>query len=54
MKELFKKLDNFIDTMWRNTVASILYYFDNKKDEVDIDWLNMHNDMIKDKDEQSS
>jgi len=45
MKELFKKLDNFIDTMWRNTVASILYYFDNKKDEVDIDWLNMANNM---------
>jgi len=54
MKELFKKLDNFIDTMWRNTVASILYYFGKKKDKVDIDWLNMHNDMIQNKDEQSS
>lgn len=45
MKELFKKLDNFIDRMWRNTYATILYYFDNKKDEVDIDWLNMSNNM---------
>ena len=54
MKKLLKKLDNFIDTMWRNTFASILYYFDNRKDEVDIDWLNMHNDMMQDKDEQSS
>ena len=45
MKELLKKLDNLIDRMWRNTVATILYYFDNKKDEVDIDWLNMANNM---------
>lgn len=54
MKQLLKKLDNFIDTMWRRTVESILYYFSNSKDEVDIDWLNMHNDMIQNKDEQSS
>lgn len=45
MKQLLKKLDNLIDRMWRNTVATILYYFDNKKDEVDIDWLNMANNM---------
>lgn len=45
MKELLKKLDNLIDRMWRNTVATILYYFDNRKDEVDIDWLNMANNM---------
>jgi len=54
MKKLLKKLDKFIDRMWRNTVEYFLYYFDDKKDEVDIDWLNMHNDMIKNKDEQSS
>lgn len=55
MRKLFKKLDNFIDTMWRNTVASILYYFDNRKDEVDIDWLNMHNNMmLQDKPEKKS
>jgi len=55
MRKLFKKLDNLIDTMWRNTVASILYYFDNRKDEVDIDWLNMHNNMmLQDKPEKKS
>jgi hypothetical protein len=49
MKKLFKKLDNSIDKMWRNFYATILYYFDSRKDEVDIDWLNMHNDMIQKK-----
>lgn len=46
MKKFLLKIDNFIDRMWRNTFATILYYFDNKKDEVDVDWLNMHNNMI--------
>ncbi len=45
MKQLLKKLDNFIDTMWRRTCATIFYYFDNRKDDVDIDWLNMANNM---------
>ena len=54
MKKFLQKIDNFIDRMWRNTYATILYYFDNKKDEVDIDWLNMHNNMMQNKDEQSS
>lgn len=49
MNKFFKKLDNYIDIMWRNTYSSILYFFDNRKDEVDIDWLNMHNDMIQNK-----
>ncbi len=48
MKEFLKKLDNFIDTMWRKTCATIFYYFDNKLEE-DIDWINMHNNMIEDK-----
>ena len=54
MKKFLQKIDNIIDRMWRHTYATILYYFDNKKDEVDIDWLNMHNNMMQNKDEQSS
>ena len=45
MKKLLKKLDAYIDRMWRNFYATILYYFDNRKDEFDIDWLNMANNM---------
>lgn len=54
IKEKLMRLDIYIDRMWRKTVAYFLYYFDNRKDRVDIDWLNMHNDIIKNKDEQSS
>jgi len=49
MKELFKKLDNFIDRLWRRSCATIFYYFDNKVEEEDIDWLNMQNNIIEDK-----
>ncbi len=49
MKEFLKKLDNFIDTMWRRTCATIFYYFDSKVKEEDIDWLNMQNNIIEDK-----
>lgn len=45
MKILLKKLDKYIDKMWRSTVAYLLSFFDNKKNEVDIDWLNMANNM---------
>jgi len=41
--KLLKKIDNFIDKMWRNTYASFIYYFDSRKEEDDIDWLNMSN-----------
>ena len=54
IKAKLMRLDIYIDRMWRKTVAYFLYYFNDKKDEIDIDWLNMHNDMIKNKDEQSS
>jgi hypothetical protein len=49
MKKLLRKLDNFIDRLWRRTCATIFYYFDNKVEEEDIDWLNMQNNIIEDK-----
>jgi hypothetical protein len=49
IKTFFKKLDRFLDRKWRE-VSSFLYYLADKKvEEEDIDWLNMHNNMIKDK-----
>lgn len=47
--KLLRKLDNFIDRLWRRTCATIFYYFDNKVEEEDIDWLNMQNNIIEDK-----
>ncbi len=49
IKKSLKKLDNYIDKMWRKTCATIFYYFDNKLEEEDIDWLNMQNDIMKEK-----
>ncbi len=43
MRKLLKRIDNFIDRAWRNTSATIFYYFDKRVEEDDIDWLNMHN-----------
>ena len=43
MRKLLKRIDNFIDRAWRNTCATIFYYFDKRVEEDDIDWLNMHN-----------
>ena len=45
----WRKVHNIIDRAWRHTYASIMYYFDSRKDEVDIDWLNMHNSIMEDK-----
>ena len=33
----WRKLHNIIDKAWRHTHASIMYYFDSRKKEVDID-----------------
>ena len=49
MIKIIKNIDNFIDTMWRRTCATIFYYFDSKVEEEDIDWLNMQNNIIEDK-----
>jgi len=44
-----KAIDRFLDRKWRE-FSSFLYYLANKKvEEEDIDWLNMHNNMMEDK-----
>ncbi len=48
----WRKVHNIIDRAWRHTHASIMYYFDNRKDEVDIDWLNMHNNIMEKQNER--
>ncbi len=48
MKKLFSRLDKFIDRKWRET-CSVLFYLAGIKVEEDIDWLNMHNNMVEDK-----
>ena len=50
MRKLLKRIDNFIDRAWRNTCATIFYYFDKRVEEDDIDWLNMHNYIQSEKD----
>ena len=49
MKELLKKLDNFLDRKWRETCSVLFYLADKKIVEEDIDWINMHNNMVEDK-----
>jgi len=45
IKAFFQRLDRWIDNTWRDFYAFVIYRFDSKKDEVDIDWLNMANDI---------
>ena len=45
IKAFFQRLDCWIDNTWRDFYAFVIYRFDSKKDEVDIDWLNMANDI---------
>ena len=49
MKNLFVRLDKFLDRKWRETCAVLFYYFDSKVEEEDIDWLNMQNNIMKEK-----
>lgn len=49
MIQLLKKLDNFLDRKWRETCAVLFYLADKKIVEEDIDWINMHNNMMEDK-----
>lgn len=49
MKKLFLRLDKFLDRKWRETCAVLFYLTDKKIVEEDIDWINMHNNMIEDK-----
>ena len=53
MRNLLRKLDHFLERKWRETCAVLFYLADKKVEEDDIDWLNMHNDIMEDKDEQS-
>ena len=45
IKAFFQRLDRWIDNTWREFYAFVMYRIDSKKDEVDIDWLNMANDI---------
>ena len=47
MKKLFLRLDSFLDRKWRETCAVLFYLADKKIVEEDIDWINMHNNMIR-------
>jgi len=53
MMKLLRRLDNFLDRNWRE-FAEFLNRLAGKKPVDDIDWLNMHNDMMEDKDERSN
>jgi hypothetical protein len=46
--KFFKTLDLFFEKQWRITNEAIVYLFNIKQDE-DIDWLNMHNNMVDNK-----
>jgi hypothetical protein len=45
----FKKIDRFIDRRFREFASFLYYLADKKVEEEDIDWLNMHNNMMEDK-----
>jgi len=47
IKKFFIKLDRFIYKHWSRTARSIMRLF-GMKVEQDIDWLNMHNNMMED------
>jgi len=49
MRNLLRRLDHFLDRKWRETCAVLFYLADKKVEEDDIDWLNMHNDMVSNK-----
>jgi hypothetical protein len=47
--KLLKRLDSFLERKWRETSAFLLYLADKKVEEEDIDWLNMQNNMVQEK-----
>ena len=51
IKKLFIRLDKYLEWKWRETSAVLLYLADKKVVEEDIDWINMHNNMVEDKKE---
>ena len=48
MKQFFKKLDMYLDRKWKET-CSVIFHLAGNKVKKDIDWLNMHNNMVEDK-----
>jgi hypothetical protein len=44
-----KAIDRFLDRKWRECSSFLYYLADKKVEEEDIDWLNMHNNMMEDK-----
>jgi len=49
VRNLLRRLDHFLDRKWRETCEVLFYLADKKVEEDDIDWLNMHNDMVNNK-----
>lgn len=49
MRNLLRRLDHFLERKWRETCEVLFYLADKKVEEDDIDWLNMHNDMVNSK-----
>ena len=49
MRNLLRKLDHFLERKWRENREVLFYLADKKVEEDDIDWLNMHNDMVNNK-----
>jgi len=49
--KFLQRLDNFLDRNWKE-FASFLYRLAGKKPADDIDWLNMHNNMMEEKNER--
>jgi hypothetical protein len=46
--ELLKRIDRKLYITWRDTSFAIMNLFGFKEEE-DIDWLEMHNNMVEDK-----
>ncbi len=53
MIKIIKKIDNFLDRKWKE-VCSVLFYLAGTKVEDDVDWLNMHNNMVDDEQNNKS
>lgn len=51
--KFFKSLDRFLDRKWKE-ISSVLFYLAGTKVEEDVDWLNMHNNMVDDEQNNKS
>ena len=48
MIELLRRIDRKLYITWRDTSIAIMNLFGFEEEE-DIDWINMHNNMVEDK-----